>query len=319
MKILVTGAAGFVGAHLIKELQTDKNNEIYGAVYNGTSDLSSSLRVDHILAGDLTNYDFALDLVQKTQPDLIYHLAAISVVGGSEANALKILEANTAISFNMLEATRVNTPSAKFIAICSANGYGAVKQGDLPIKETAPFRPLNPYAVSKVTQEMLALQYHLSYGMNVIILRPFNHTGIGQTTDFVIPALAKQFVSVERGETTMIEVGNLDTTRDFTDVRDMVKAYVMASTKCESGEAYNIGTGQGHTIKEIIDIFQKVSGITPTLSEKSSLTRSSDVPVLIADIAKFTAATGWAPQVSLETTISDILNYYRLGYQKGLS
>ena len=117
----------------------------------------------------------------------------------------------------------------------------------------------------------------------------------------------------------MIEVGNLDTTRDFTDVRDMVKAYVMASTKCESGEAYNIGTGQGHTIKEIIDIFQKVSGITPTLSEKSSLTRSSDVPVLIADIAKFTAATGWAPQVSLETTISDILNYYRLGYQKGLS
>ena len=158
---------------------------------------------------------------------------------------------------------------------------------------------------------MLALQYHLAHGLDVVILRPFNHTGAGQTIDFVIPALAKQFVEIEKGAPPLIQVGNLETTRDFTDVRDMVSAYILAGDKGVSGEVYNIGSGQGYSVKTIIDILQKVTGKTVEIKENQSLIRSSDVPILIADASKFRKTTGWEPKISLETTISDILNYWR--------
>lgn len=310
-KILITGAGGFVGTYLIKELQKSEGNEIYGAVYQATSDISSIIPADHILTGDLTDFAYAQSLVQITKPDIIYHLAALSVVHNSAENALKVLSGNTAISYNLFESVRLHAPSARVMAICSANVYGAVQNTDKPLGESTPFRPLNPYAVSKIVQEMLALQYHLAHSLDVVILRPFNHTGVGQTTDFVIPAFAKQFVQIEKGATPVIEVGNQGTTRDFTDVSDMVKAYVLASQKCESGTAYNIGSGRGYTIREILNIFQKITGQTVEIKENQSLIRKSDVPVLIADASKFRESTGWEPKISLEITISDILNYWR--------
>lgn len=311
MRILITGAGGFVGTHLIKELQQNQGVEIFAAVYQATSDISSLVRGDHILPGDLTDYAFAEQLIQTTKPDIIYHLAALSVVHNSAEHATSVINSNTTISYNLLEATRLYGPQARFMAICSANVYGLVDPCEIPLSETTPFRPLNPYAVSKIAQEMLALQYYLAHGLDVVILRPFNHTGVGQTTDFVIPAFAKQFVQIEKGATPVIEVGNLETTRDFTDVSDMVKAYVLASEKCVSGTAYNIGSGRGYTIREILNIFQKITGKTVEIKENQSLIRKSDVPVLIADASKFRESTGWEPKVSLETTISDILNYWR--------
>jgi GDP-4-dehydro-6-deoxy-D-mannose reductase len=312
-KILITGAGGFVGTHLIKELKSNSEIEIFAAVYKSTSDIQGLLPADHIIAGDLTDADFAKQLITLARPEIIYHLAALSVVHSSNTQALTVMSSNTAISYNLLEAVKQTTPSARVIAISSGNVYGAVQDTTHPINESTPVRPLNPYAISKVTQEMLALQYHLAYGLDTVILRPFNHTGVGQTTDFVIPSLVEQFVKIEKGlANPVVEIGNLETVRDFTDVSDMVKAYVLAAAKCEGGQIYNIGSGHGHTISEIIKIIQSLSSVKVEIKVKDNLVRVSDVPVLIADHTKFSQLTGWQPSVSLENTISDILESYRL-------
>jgi GDP-4-dehydro-6-deoxy-D-mannose reductase len=222
------------------------------------------------------------------------------------------MNTNTTISFNVLEAIRLHAPAARTVAICSANEYGAVEDSSKPIDESTPLRPLNPYAVSKVTQEMLALMYHLAYAMDIVILRPFNHTGIGQTTEFVIPRLAQQFAKIAKGEIPpIIEVGNLDSVRDFTDVRDIVRGYALAGTSAKSGSIYNLGSGVGYSIKDILAIFEELIGKKVIIKVKEELVRSFDVPILIADCTKFRAESGWAPRIELKTTISDILNYYK--------
>ena len=316
MKIFITGAGGFVGTYLIRQLQKKADNEIYGAVYKSTSDISSLLPNDHILEGDLTDFAVAESHLQTVQPDIIYHLAALSVVGNSFANAIKVINTNTNLSFNLFEAARLIVPKARIINICSANVYGAVLDSSRPLTESTPFRPLNPYSVSKINQEMLGLEYHLTYGSDVIALRPFNHTGIGQTTDFLIPRLAQQFAAIEKGQLApTIEIGNLDSIRDFSDVRDMVRAYVLAAESCLAGEAYNIGSGKGYKVSQVIDIFQSLSQAKVEIKVKKDLVRSADVPALVADFTKFKEATGYFPVISLERTISDILDFYR--QQKG--
>lgn len=311
-KILITGAGGFVGTYLIKALQQTSDNEIFAAVYKSTSDIKDLVPADHIVEGDLTDFTFASHLLETTNPDVVYHLAALSVVSNSVQNAVAIMNSNTAISYNLFEAIKLHSPSTKIVAICSANEYGSVQDTTKPIDESTPLRPLNPYAVSKVTQEMLALQYHLAHALNVVIVRPFNHTGVGQTTDFVIPRLAEQFAKIEKGIIPpIIEVGNTDTIRDFTDVRDMVQAYVLAAQLGVSGEIYNIGSGVGYTIAQIIEMLQALSPVKVEIKVNKEFVRSADVPILVADAAKFKSTTGWAPSISLQTTISDILTYYR--------
>lgn len=311
-KILITGAGGFVGAHLIHALKSGGDFEIFAAVYKATSDLKNILPADHIIAGDLTDFAFAEKLVQISLPEVVYHLAALSVVHSSAEHATEVMNGNTTISFNMLEAVRLHAPNARIIAISSGNVYGAVQDISRPISESTPIRPLNPYAVSKVTQEMLALQYYLAYGLDVVLLRPFNHTGVGQTTDFVIPRLAEQFAKIEKGEIPpVVEVGNTTTVRDFTDVSDMVRGYILAADKCQSGEIYNIGSGIGHAVSEILSTLQTLSSAKVEIKIKDSLVRSSDVPILIADASKFKAITGWEPKITLSKTISDILENYR--------
>jgi GDP-4-dehydro-6-deoxy-D-mannose reductase len=313
-RILITGAGGFVGPYLIKELQQYSEYEIYGSVYKDTSSLSNLLSPDHILCGDLNNATVASSHVSAARPDIVYHLAALSVVHNSVDNALSILQANTALSYNTLEAVRTVAPHARFIAICSANEYGSVDVG-ASIPESAPLRPLNPYAVSKVTQEMLALQYHVAYGMDVVLLRPFNHSGPGQTPDFVLPRLAQKVVTIEQGVSLpSLELGSGSAVRDFTDVRDIVRAYVAIATVGKSGEAYNIGTGIGHTIRKIAEIYQSLSKKKFAIIEKPELARPSDVPILIADVTKLKKLSGWSPMISLEKTISDILEYERKNY-----
>lgn len=310
-RILITGAGGFVGTHLIKELQKSEGNEIYGTVYQATSDITSLIPADHVIAGDLTDFAYAQSLVQTTKPDIIYHLAALSVVHNSVAQATLVMNGNTSISYNLLEAVRLHAPRARFIAISSGNVYGAVQDISHPINENTPLRPLNPYAVSKISQEMLALEYHLAHKIDVVILRPFNHTGVGQTTDFVIPALAQQFIAISKGAEPILSVGNIDNVRDFTDVADMVQGYVLAADKCQSGEIYNIGSGVGYTVRQIIEILERLIGKKVAIKTNPLQVRESDVPVLIADASKFRTCTSWKPSISLDTTISDILNYYR--------
>lgn len=316
-RILITGAGGFVGSYLIKELKKDDNNEIFGSVYKSTSDIANLLPADHILTGDLTKAEVASAHVKTAKPDVIYHLAALSVVHNSAENALATLQGNTAISYNLFEAVRSHSPKARTLAICSANVYGSVSASHVPINESAPLRPLNPYAVSKITQEMIALQAHLSSGLDVVILRPFNHSGPGQTQDFVLPKLARQVVAIEKElALPTLELGSGSAIRDFTDVRDMVKAYILAEASCLSGEIYNIGSGVGTTIRRVAEILASLSTKNFQIIEKPELSRSSDVPVLVADSAKFKELTGYFPVISLERTISDILEYERKYYHE---
>lgn len=309
-KILITGAGGFVGTYLIKALLKKGDVEIFAAVYQATSDISTLIGADHIIAGDLTSFEFAKSLIQQSMPDVVYHLAALSVVHNSQEKALGVMTGNMAISYNILESLKQLAPKARFMAVCSANQYGAVQDITKPIDESVPLRPLNPYAVSKVTQEMLALEYCLSDDLDCVILRPFNHTGPGQTTDFVIPRLATQFAQIEKGLIPpIVEVGNLDSIRDFTDVSDMVDAYVLAAEKGQKGEIYNLGSGEGHTISEILDILQSLCSVKVDIKINESYVRSSDVPVLIADASKFKTLTGWSANIPLVETIKHVYNY----------
>ena len=310
-RILVTGAGGFVGTHLLRSLLTQADVEIFAAVYKSTSNISQLLDARHIIEGDLTDANFTQELIKTTNPAVIYHLAALSVVQDSDTHALGIMASNTAISYHLLESMRTLAPQARLIAIGSANAYGLVDPANLPIKESAPLRPLNPYAISKITQEMLALQYALTHNLDIVLLRPFNHTGAGQTNNFVIPALVQQIVAAERGEKSEIVVGNLHTSRDFTDVRDMVKAYILAAEKCQSGEIYNIGSGTGHSIQDIIDTLRSLTARPFTVKTSEQRARHGDVPVLIADATKFATLTGWKPEIPFTATLQAILDYWR--------
>lgn len=314
-RILITGAGGFVGPYLIKELKNNPEYEIYGSVYRANSSLADLLPEDHILTGDLTNPTVVSAHIKESRPDIIYHLAALSVVHNSEDNALAVMQTNAALSHTLLESVKHNATNARFVAISSANLYGSVDPSMIPTSESAPLRPLNPYAVSKVTQEMLALEYHLAHGLDVVILRPFNHSGPGQTADFVLPRLAQKVVTIER-EVALptLDLGSGSAVRDFTDVRDIARAYALAAAHGVSGEVYNIGSGIGHKIRDVAEIFRSQSKRPFEIQENPDLSRPSDVPTLIADATKFRSITGWEPIISLQKTISDILDYERKTY-----
>lgn len=310
-KILITGAGGFVGSHLIKYLQDNTDYTIYATAYSNNSHATNLLPGSHLFVGDLTDYSYTEKVIMDSQPDIIFHLAALSVVHNSVKKAQKILTSNLILQHNLLEAVKSHSSSTRIVAICSANEYGKVDASDVPIDELTPLKPLNPYAVSKITQEFLSLQYHLAYGMDIVILRPFNHIGERQSDNFAISAFAKQIVSIEKGLQDKLKVGSLDAIRDFTDVKDMVKAYVLAATKCEPGEIYNIGSGSGVSIQDALSMLIKLSTSKIEIEQDESRMRSSDVPLLIADSSKFTKLTGWKPEILLEKTLERVLNYWR--------
>lgn len=309
-KALITGAGGFVGQHLVRKLVGGKH-DVCVATYSNSAQLTSLLDPDDIHTGDLTDSSFTENLVKTTQPDIIYHLAAISVVHTNTDSAKRALENNIALQYNLLESIRQFSPTTRLVAICSGNVYGKVGQSELPITEDTPIRPLNTYAVSKLSQESLALQYYYAYDMDIIILRPFNHTGPGQTDNFVIPAFAKQFAAIKSGkQPPIIKVGNLSTARDFTDVRDMVDAYILAGTKCKKGEIYNIGAGEVSKIGEILGLMSDISGVEVEIQEDNLRVRGVDVPVLMADSTKFRGITGWEPKIPFKKTLQTVLDYW---------
>jgi GDP-4-dehydro-6-deoxy-D-mannose reductase len=194
----------------------------------------------------------------------------------------------------------------------SSEQYGLVRPEDIPINEDTPFRPNNPYAVSKIAQDALALQYFLSYGQQTIRVRPFNHIGPGQTEHFVTAAFARQVALIEAGQQEpVIYVGNLQADRDFTDVRDMVRAYLLAVTRGEPGEVYNIGSGRGRPIQWVLDTLVAMSTVEVEVREDPARMRPSDIPSLVCDPSRFHTRTGWRPEIPLEQTLRDILDYWR--------
>jgi GDP-4-dehydro-6-deoxy-D-mannose reductase len=250
--------------------------------------------------------------VAKARPDVVFHLAAQSFVPSSWTQPNDTLTSNLAGQTNLFEAFRAQGLDPVIQIACSSEEYGLVHPDETPIRETNPLRPLSPYAVSKVGQDYLGYQYFMSYGMKVVRTRGFNHTGPRRGDVFVTSNFARQVARIEAGlAEPVIRVGNLDAVRDFTDVRDMVRAYWLAVTKAKPGEVYNIATGVGMTIREMLDRLVEMAEVEVRIETDPERLRPSDVEILIGDASKFRADTGWEPQVPFEKTLKDTLDFWR--------
>ncbi|MCD8484959.1 GDP-mannose 4,6-dehydratase [Candidatus Woesebacteria bacterium] len=315
--VLVTGADGFVGSHLVEYLQSAGYTDIFATTYAESEWLSAHLPADHIFAGDLTDSDHVFAMVQKIKPDWVIHLASLSFVGDSFSKTQFVMDTNTHIQYVMLEAVRQHAPGARFLSIGSATCYGpaAVDLDPEHISEDYPFAPNNPYAVSKLTQEHLAQMYHLTYDLDVVRVRPFNQIGPRQAEDFVVPAFAKQIAAIEAGQQDALRVGNLEAVRDFTDVRDAVRAYERLMLEGVRGEVYNLGSGQGVKIQTILDTLRKLSEADILVQPDESRMRPADIPIFVADARKL-HALGWQPSIPLEETLRDVLAFERQKMEK---
>jgi len=318
-KSLITGITGFVGSHLADYL-IEKGEEVQG-IYRWRSRNDSIKHIKDkitLIPCDLTDSTSVTRCLEETRPDYIFHLAAQSYVTDSFTQPNATVQANIVGTLNLLEGIRALKKKEGYdpvVHVCSSSEvYGQVRPNEVPIKETNPFRPANPYAVSKVGEDMFALQYWLSYGIKTLRTRMFTHTGPRRIMDSAEIAFAKQIVRIERGEQEpIVKVGNLKSVRTFADVRDAVKAYHLLVRKCTPGEAYNIG---GNTTMEIGDMLNMLIDLSPKKSEikvevDKNLLRPSDVTLQIPDIGKFVSETGWQPEIPFEKTLEDILNYLR--------
>ena len=313
MRILIIGASGFAGSHLVEALQQSaegKDLEIFGTVFNGSSVLAEMLPQDHIIPLNLMDVGAVKSLFTTVKPDQIYHLASFAFVGQSFERGTEVLTNNIGLQEHVLKAVLNYTPSARLLIMGSAEEYGLSEQGESPIKEDHPFRPVNPYAVSKVAQDLLAYAYTVSHKLNIVRVRPFNHIGERQTTDFAIPAFTKQIVSIERGQQDALSVGNLTGLRDFTDVKDMVRAYMVLMEKGRVGEVYNVGSGIGVKMAEIVDKLIAMSSAKIVVKQDEKRFRPLDIPEIVADASKI-RALGWETTIPLDETLKRVLAYWR--------
>ncbi len=250
MRALITGISGFVGGYLAEHLLASGEWEIYG-VSREEADLGSSV---HTVTADLTQREAVQRMLAQTQPDVVFHLAAQSNVHQSFSTPEATLLTNVLPELYLFEAVRQLGQDPLLLIVGSNEIYGHVEPDDLPINEDTPFRPVSPYAVSKAAQDLLAYQYHASYGLRTVRLRPFNHIGPRQREQFVASAFAAQIARIEAGQQEpLLRVGNLAAERDFTDVRDMVRAYVAAARHATAGAAYNIGSGRAVSVRWLLD------------------------------------------------------------------
>ncbi len=322
-RILVTGISGFVGSHLA-EYCLKQGDKVFGTILshhlgNETKNIKFILGQVKLLECNLRNRASVFKVVNEVKPDIIFHLAAHSFVPMSWKDPEEVLTNNILGELNIFESIRdLHLEGKTIIQIaCSSEEYGLVKPEECPIKETQELRPMSPYAVSKVAQEMLASQYHRSYGLKTVITRAFNHEGPRRGIDFVTSAFASQIAKIEKEGRGAVQVGNLDSVRDFTDVRDMVRAYYLAVTsdKIKYGEAYNVCSGEGHKIKEVLATLFSCSNNVSSFDYVDKLNRPSDVPLLIGNCDKFKEVTGWKTEVGFEKMLLDILNYWREEYK----
>lgn len=312
-KALITGITGFVGSHMA-ELLLAEDVEVYGIQrWRSKSD-----NIEHIKdkikfeEADLLDAHSLYTVIDKIKPDYIFHLAAQSFVQSSWASPTQTLEVNIIGSAHLFEAVRKTGLPIPIQIACSSEEYGMVLPNEVPIKETNPLRPLSPYAVSKLAMDYLGYQYHQSYKMNIIRTRGFNHTGPRRGEVFAESSFAKQIAEIEKGKREpVVSVGNLEAQRDYTDVRDMVRAYYLSVQKCEPGEAYNIATGSAWKIQKVLDLLISYSKVKVEIRPDPSRMRPSDVEILIGDNTKFVKQTGWKPEIPFEKTMEDLLNYWR--------
>ena len=315
MNVLITGITGFAGSHLAYYiLEKHPDAQVYGMV-RWRSRMENIVHIEdriHLIEGDLKDMASLKRCLAKAQPDRIFHLAAQSFVPTSWNCPAETFAINAVGQINLFEAVLSLGISPKIQIAGSSEEYGLVNSNEVPMKETNPLRPLSPYAVSKVAQDLLGWQYFKSYGMKIVRTRGFNHTGPRRGDVFICSNFAKQIVEIEKKKRKPImHVGNLEAKRDFTDVRDMVFAYWLSLEKGELGEVYNLGRGKTYSIQEILDMLLAISGAVVKIEVDQDRLRPSDVPVLLSDSSKFKKLTGWEPQIPFNQSLQDLLEYWR--------
>jgi GDP-4-dehydro-6-deoxy-D-mannose reductase len=315
MRVLITGITGFAGSHLAEHiLARHPGVEVWGICrWRSRMENIAPIR-DRIklMEADLKDMASLERVLAEARPDRIFHLAAQSYVPASWNYPAETFTINAVGQVNLFEALRRLELSPRIQVAGSSEEYGRVFPHEVPMKETNPLRPLSPYAVSKVAQDLLAYQYFMSYGLPIVRTRGFNHTGPRRGEVFVTSAFARQIAEIEKGRREpVIKVGNLEARRDFSDVRDIVAAYWLSLEKGAPGEVYNIGSGVARSIGELLEALLALSSVKARVEVDSARLRPSDVPILLADTAKFAELTGWRPTIPFEQTLGDLLDYWR--------
>lgn len=308
---LITGAGGFVGAHLLHYLKQYTDFALHGTLHRPIDTATlGALCTPHVL--DLTDSEAVQRLLESVQPDRIYHLAGQSYVPRSYEAPWETLETNLHSVVNLFESIRALKLDTRVLIIGSAEMYGLVRPDQLPITEETPFAPVSPYAVSKVAQDMLALQYFRSHKLHTVRVRPFNHIGPGQRGRFAVASFAAQIAQIEAEQSDpIVYVGDLSAERDFTDVRDVVRAYHLTLELGEPGGLYNVCSGQFHSMQRVLDTLIGLSSRQIEVRIDPARLRPADVPRLVGSPARLQAATGWTPQIRFEQTLRDVLDDVR--------
>lgn len=312
MRALITGISGFVGSHLAEYLLEHSDWQVFGTVYGRLNNIAHLRDRLTLYPAELSRLEVVRFIIEETQPDYIFHLAAQPIPVLSRQDPWFTLENNIRAQLNVLEVLVQLRLSSRVLVVGSAEEYGAVTEEDLPIDEETPLRPTSPYAVSKIAQDYLGLQYYLTYGVPTVRVRPFNHIGPRQRQGFVAPDFARQIAEIEAGlRSPEVVVGSLDVARDFTDVRDIVRGYYLALTQGEPGAVYNLGSGRAVSIRYLLETLIRLSGQKVTIIQDASRFRPVDVPCMMADCRKFQARTGWRAEIPLEQSLADVLDYWR--------
>ena len=291
MRALVTGANGFVGIHLVRHLRASGDDVVESSI-------------------DITDRDRIAAHVAEQAPDVVYHLAAQADVSGSWAAPIPTLRVNVEGTLNILDAA-VAAGVDRMLAVTSADIYGPVDEADLPLTENQPVRPVSPYAASKASADIMCVTAGLAHGLDVVRARSFNHLGPGQNEKFVASAIASRVVANEPSGDREVRVGNLEARRDFTDVRDVVRAYRLLMTEGQAGEVYHVCSGVDRPVGELADRLIAMAAHDMELVVDPELFRPVDLKVLRGDHTKITAATGWTPEIDIQTTLADLLDFWR--------
>lgn len=305
-RVLISGGTGFVGAHLIQYLRPTTPN-----IFVLASDRSVAMREANVqyCELDIRREDDVRSAVQEIAPTEIYHLAGVSAVDLSWTNPRLTFEVNVVGTYNLLGAAMGLDSPPRILNVSTAQVYAP---SDRPLTEESPVSPGNPYAASKAMAEMLEVSFRKACAGGVVTARSFNHTGPGQLPSFVLPSIAQQFAEIEAGvRPPKLTVGNINVRRDFTDVRDVVRAYVALLEKGRNGQIYNVSSGIGALLSDIIRQFQAICRNVVTIETDPTRVRASEIPQVIGDSTKLKNETGWSPQIPMERTIRDLMTYWR--------
>jgi len=312
VRALITGISGFVGSHLAEYLLEHTDWQVAGTVYGPEDNIEHLRDRLELYPAELSELETVTSVIEQAKPDYIFHLAAQPLVSLSRRDPWATLANNIRLQLNILEAVARLGSTTRILVVGSSEEYGLVQPDELPIKETNPLRPTSPYAVSKVAQDMLGLQYHLSHKLFTVRVRPFNHIGPRQRLGFVAPDFARQIAEAEAGlQGPVIQVGNLEPQRDFSDVRDVVRGYHLLITQGEPGEVYNLGSEQARSVRELLEKLMAMSKVPITIEQDPERLRPTDVPVMVSDSTKLREQTGWRPRISFEQSLQDVLDYWR--------